>query len=330
MKIYVPDYYDRFRCLAGACPDSCCQEWDVQVDPEAAEKYLALPGALGDALREKLVFSDGEYTLQITDGRCPMWRTDGLCRIQAELGEGGLCHVCRDFPRLTHDYGDFRELDLELSCPEAARLILSGEPVTMLCREVPGGEDPAYDPIDMEILRRTREEALKILNTHPLPEAFALLLLYGYEAQNLLDGGEPAEFVPEQELAFAKSIAVPGDASALVALYETLDILTPRWRQRLRNPAGSDKWQTELKAMAAAGIRRYWLQAISDFDLVSRVKSVLAGCLLVGHLGGNMVETIQLYSKEIDNSIENTEALRDAAYESSALTDTHLLGLIFQ
>ena len=29
------------------------------------------------------------------------------------------------FPRLTHDYGDFAELGLELSCPEAAKLILN-------------------------------------------------------------------------------------------------------------------------------------------------------------------------------------------------------------
>ena len=47
MKEFFPAYYDRFRCLAGACPDSCCQEWDVDVDPDSAKRYRALPGNWG-------------------------------------------------------------------------------------------------------------------------------------------------------------------------------------------------------------------------------------------------------------------------------------------
>ena len=125
MLITKPDYFDRFRCIAGACPDSCCKEWDVQVDADSAAMYRALPGALGDRLREVLKEEDGETVMTILDGRCPMWRADGLCRIQAELGETALCKTCREFPRLTHDYGDFIELGLELSCPEAAKFILS-------------------------------------------------------------------------------------------------------------------------------------------------------------------------------------------------------------
>ena len=33
MKIIKPDYFDNFRCIADRCPDSCCKEWDVLVDP---------------------------------------------------------------------------------------------------------------------------------------------------------------------------------------------------------------------------------------------------------------------------------------------------------
>ena len=125
MKITKPDYFDRFRCLAGGCPDSCCQEWEVQVDPDSASRYRKLPGPLGNDLRRVLRDEDGETYMTISEGRCPMWRLDGLCRIQAELGEEALCKTCREFPRLTHDYGDFVEQGLELSCPEAARLILN-------------------------------------------------------------------------------------------------------------------------------------------------------------------------------------------------------------
>ena len=73
-------------------------------------------------------------------------------------------------------------------------------------------------------------------------------------------------------------------------------------------------------------MQRYWLQAISDFDLVGRVKMVIAACILVRHLGGNVVETAQKYAKEVENSAENVETILDAGYTNPALTDEKLLG----
>ena len=116
MRIRYPKYYETFRCIASDCPDSCCKEWDVLVDEASAEKYLAMEGALGESLRQHLQQDeDGDWYFAITDGRCPMWRLDGLCRIQAERDHDALCQTCRDFPRLKHDYGDFAEWGLELS-----------------------------------------------------------------------------------------------------------------------------------------------------------------------------------------------------------------------
>ena len=105
-----------------------------------------------------------------------------------------------------------------------------------------------------------------------------------------------------------------------------MDILTPRWAALLQSPAPS--FPESLSRMLRCGIERYWLQAISDLDLICRVKMIIAGTLLVGHLGGDPMVTAQLYSKEIDNSIENLEAVLDAAYSHPALTDRHLLGLL--
>ena len=158
MEITKPGYFDRFRCLAGHCPDSCCQEWEVQVDPDSASRYRKLPGPLGNDLRRILRDEDGETYITISDGRCPMWRLDGLCRIQAELGEGALCKTCREFPRLTHDYGDFVEQGLELSCPEAARLILN-ESAGYITETVPGIGAAEYDRDTMEVLKSTRVKA---------------------------------------------------------------------------------------------------------------------------------------------------------------------------
>ena len=144
MEVFAPEYYQSFRCIAGACPDSCCKEWAVDVDPEAAAYYRSLPGALGDRLRAVLEDTDNGTVMVIEDGRCPMWRQDGLCRIHAELGHDALCQTCRDFPRLRHDYGSFAELGLELSCPAAANLILTCED-TIFC--TCAGETDEYDPV---------------------------------------------------------------------------------------------------------------------------------------------------------------------------------------
>ena len=327
MKITKPAYYDSFRCLAGACPDSCCQEWDVQVDEASALRYLALPGPLGDKLREKLHLEDGEYYLQITDRRCPMWRLDGLCRIQAELGEEALCHTCRDFPRLRHDYGNFVELGLELSCPEAARLILSQPDAPSVVTDVPGGDAPEYDSEVMQILLRTRREALKLLE-QPVPQALVSLLLYAYQVQEEIDGGEAALPDPAADWALAQKLAAPASAEALRQFYLDLEILTPRWRQLLCASTSADQWDPGLLAIVRYAIGRYWLQAVSDLDIVCRVKMIVAACILLRELGGPLLQTAQLYSKEIENSAENVDAILDAAYTHPAFTDVYLIRML--
>jgi hypothetical protein len=102
--------------------------------------------------------------------------------------------------------------------------------------------------------------------------------------------------------------------------------LTRDWSARLDDPRGDDTWPEELRAMAIYGVQRYWLQAISDFDLVGRVKMIIAGCILVKHLGANVVETAQKYAKEVENSQENVDAILDAGYTNPAMTDEKLLG----
>lgn len=330
MNIRYRAYYEQFRCIAAACPDSCCKEWDVLVDEDSAARYLAMEGKLGDDLRALLRRDgEGDWYFPIVDGRCPMWRKDGLCRIQAQKGHDALCQTCRDFPRLRHDYGDFAELQLALSCPEAARLIFATD-APWLEKVLPGGEEPEYAPEDMAILLRTRERMLTILSdtARPVPETLALALLYGYRAQDALDGAEELPFDAEAELAFGRSVAKPGDPAALTAFYERLEILTEAWRHRLRNPAGQGHWDSRLLTLASYGVERYWLQAISDFDLTGRVKMVIASCLLVHLLGGDVEKTAQLYAKEIENDAENVDAILDAAYTHPALADDKLLGML--
>ena len=330
MIIRKPSYFDAFSCIAAGCPDSCCKEWDVQVDALSAAYYRSLPGALGDDLRRLLKDEDGETVMTIVDGRCPMWRQDGLCRIQAQLGEKALCKTCREFPRLTHDYGDFMERGLELSCPEAARMILSAPAAESIVEEIPGGE-AEYDADAMEVLLRTRENVLAILadTTHSVNESLALALLYGYQAQAELDGEEELPFEVDSALESVREFVKVPEISEIPDFFAGLEILTDTWAERLKHPAPGP-WDHRFRALARYFVERYWLQAVSDYDLYCRVKYIIAGCILIRNLGGDLLATAQLYSKETENNIDNVEAILDGAYSHPAFTDDKLLGLLLQ
>ena len=330
MLIRKPSYFDSFRCIAGQCPDSCCKEWDVLVDPDKAAFYRSLPGDLGNRLRQVLKDEDGDVYMTIENRRCPMWRPDGLCRIQAELGETALCKTCREFPRLTHDYGDFIEYGLELSCPEAARIILSTPSPDFITEEALGGEAPEYDALDMEILLYSRNTARAILadRNYTVGEALILLIMFSYHAQSMLNTGEILPFNHATTLLdHAREYARKGDMQAILDFFKSLEILTPEWESRLNAPSPAD-WDDVFRTIARYFVDRYWLQAISDLDMISRAKFAVVSCLVIKSLGGDTLETAQLYSKEIENSIDNVEAILEAVYSDPAFADAHLTDLL--
>ena len=328
MELFYPSYYKTFSCIASHCPDSCCHEWDVQVDAASAARWRSMEGDLGDALRTYLYDEDGETYLRNENGRCPMWRTDGLCRIQAEQGHDALCQVCQQFPRLRHDYGNFVELGLELSCPEAARLILE-RPPELVTQTVPGGEEPEYDGEIMDILRRSRPAALALLENghYTVPQRLLLLLMLGYHVQAAIDGAELLPFDPDAALMEAAQFAGTPDADALAQVYRELEILTDRWREKL-DALTAPRWEEGLCRIAQYGVLRHWYQAVSDWDLSSRIKLLLSGCALLARLPGALRDNAQLWSKEIENSAVNLDALLDGAYTQPGLTDANLLSLL--
>ena len=329
MKVLKPEYFHHFHCIAGACPDSCCKEWAVDVDDAAAAYYRSLKGPLGERLRQVLQDTEDGAVMTIENGRCPMWREDGLCNIQAELGHDALCQVCRDFPRLKHDYGNFVEYGLELSCPEAARLILT-ESHEMYPEEAPGGDAPDYDKDTMTILLDSRKTVMAFLDSTSLPanQVLAILLLFAHEVQGWIDGGDPAVLDADEQLELAISYAAQGDWCGFLDFFRNLEILTPLWRNRLSHPEGNCHWHGGYLALAKYFIGRYWLQTVADYDLIGRVKFLISACLLIHRLGGNFAETAQLYSKEIENNPDNLETIWDGAYTSPALTDIQLLSLL--
>ena len=329
MELFYPSYYNRFSCIASACPDSCCKEWEVDLDDTTAAYYRSLSGPLGDALRRVLKDTENGTAMTIQDGRCPMWRLDGLCRIQAELGHDALCKTCREFPRLRHDYGGFVELGLELSCPEAARIILSS-PFAWESTTEAGEAMADYEEDVMQILLTSRDAAIDYLHesTLPINEKLAVVLLYSHHVQSWLDGGEKAHLDEVSFLNTAKQHAQSGDREVLIDFFRNLEILTERWKTLLQSSRAETIWDARQRELAVYFITRYWLQAVADYDLIGRVKYIIASCLLIHSLETNFVEKAQLFSKEIENDPDNVDAILDGAYSSRALTDVNLLSLL--
>ncbi len=334
MQIIRPSYYAAFRCQAAHCPDNCCQGWEVELDAQTATRYLHLPDALGDTLRAAIRREQDRFWLENHNDRCPMLRPDGLCRIQATLGEAALSEVCRAYPRIRQDYGNFVELCLEMSCPEAARLILERDEWTLEREQLPDAGDCAdYDADCMQLLQATRPAAFSLLRDtrYSVPQRLTLLLLYGYHVQAQLDGAAGSDFAPPSALAAAQKLASAGDCAALFSFYHSLERLNDSWEALLcAGPQPAPHWDAMLCRFAQYGVYRYYYQAVSDYDLSSRIKMLVAGCILTAYMRRDLplASLLQSYAKEIENSADNIDALLDAACTERSLTDRNLLGLL--
>ena len=166
MKHIYPKYYKDFKCIANKCPDSCCKDWDVELDDNAEKYYNTVQGEFGDKIRSLTV--DGEDNNRIfisrEDGRCPFWNDDMLCDIYINLGEEHLCETCANFPRITQDYVTFTEHMLSFACPVASRLILdSDKPYDDFNQSEFDTDGVEYSVEYMEFLLKARTQTAKIL-----------------------------------------------------------------------------------------------------------------------------------------------------------------------
>lgn len=126
----IPDYYNKFHCIGGACEDTCCAGWKIDIDRISYKNYQSLPKSefktkLKQNMKKSKSPSDVQYAFfQKNDQGCMMLSEDNLCTIQQELGENALCRTCKLYPRSIKAVNQTIEKCLDVSCPEAARLIL--------------------------------------------------------------------------------------------------------------------------------------------------------------------------------------------------------------
>lgn len=322
-----PDDYAAFRCLAGACPQTCCAAWEIVVDPDAQDAYLRLQHPLAAKLRRVLrVDSEGDTYFAQTDGRCPFLCADGLCELQRTLGEQSLCRTCRDFPRWEVLLCDRVEQGLSPACPEAARRLLER---SALLRFVSAPlPDDGYVPGVRErrltaAVTAVRDRVLALLARpgHTAYENLAAARAFACTAQRQLDrhriaalaaGGVPG--------VTADAAPKPMPPAALAAAFASPEPLDARWPEMLRRaaalPACPPPRMTPVQqtCLAQTIVWRHGMDALDDRDVVFPVRYAAATLRLLDCLaavsGCTDAQLVVLVTREVENDPEALSRLR--------------------
>lgn len=316
IKIYVPDYFEKFNCIADRCPDTCCAGWEVNLDNESAEKYKKACGCIGDELRSRLeVDEDGDYIFTLTENnRCPFLNDNKLCRLYIELGEESLSQTCKLFPRFYDDFGNFREMGLGLGCPEAARIILENKKSIKLIEY--GEENIAPDEVDGEFLKlliSLRQNIFDIINADaPFKDKVSEILTLTLEIQESIDG---------ENVENSNNILSFDDC---ISVLENMEYIDKKRKNTLLSLDDSsfdkgvfEKYKNDFNKILEYFIFRYLLKSVYDYDILPKVKYGVFACAVIGRLYAKGIEHITAaygFSKEIEYSDINLEILDDALY----------------
>jgi len=330
MRTIVPDYYEQFRCLAGACPHSCCEKWEVVIDEDHVCQYRQAEGPLGDKLRAALQCdTDGDFCFPLNGGRCPFLDGENLCEIHRQWGEEATSVTCQEHPRFTEDYGPFREVSLSASCPAANALLLgSEEPLTFRETETEELSEEGDPWLEYLLPLRARMLALLADRSRPLKRRMKAFLCLAGEAQLLLDTEQVEELPVLTESWQECSEQIEAGESLFLAGLRVLAELEPleaEWRELLKaaeTAALQPQPEPLLERVGVYFAFRYLLKTVNDGDLLSRAQLCVFAVLMIERLAAvcGLGEALRRFSAEVEHSDENLEALLAAFWQREELS----------
>ena len=313
-----------FRCIAGACPDTCCAGWEVDLDEDTLHRYHQLPSALGNEIRSAICQEDDYTFFRLKNGQCPFLNKEKLCRLILALGEDSLSVTCREHPRFWEEYGNTRETCLSISCPEAARLLLE-EPLELCVQETDESapEDPELNPAFFRQLLIYRRALFALSRSHrSLADRLSLAL---DAAENGITLPEDDEIPPD----FWDSLPTPPLQLSLTdyfAAMESMEFTRPQLKELLPRviASGAPLPLADSEAADAGGrilfyfLYRYVLRGVWSGLVAEKVRfavySTAAILALSQHMDApaahlQILDAAVLYSREVEHSPENLELL---------------------
>ena len=332
MEIIKPNYYNDFSCLAGSCPATCCAHWEVVIDQEVLRYYETLEGDIGRLIREAMTEIDGDICFGLQDGNCRMLRPDGLCKIQKELGHDALCRSCALFPRFITEVGIRREIGISLSCPEAARLILTAKEPFSLCRELTDEPMTALhdiSPSRIMAMRSLCTDALRLAQDQALSFPCRCIAIADLAAS--CSGSKRSSTAADTQISRAGSGGLAHFREALHRTMADLEPLQPEIQQKLLRslslPLDNAGWEAPLpecpmlwQQLLVYGIYKYIPRAMFDGAIwPAAVFALLMPLLLRQLIRAEGVQDVDALlrlawslSRELEHSEENMASLWQA------------------
>lgn len=313
MILRTPSFYKDFKCIAGDCPDSCCQGWEVDADEQSLEYYKTLTGDIRkriDSVLDKDEFGNTIFRLAHKK-RCPFLNQENLCDMHIAIGAEHTPYTCRMFPRFINDFGGTREMGVSFSCPVASDMMWElTEPMHFVdeLNDLP----PELNEIDAQTyfyLTRARKKAFDIVQDRSLPVKQRLLKLldFGVEIQQDLEEYQEGD-----------------NPIAFFDVFRNPELINPQWLERVENGSAkpvSDEVFNE--SIASYFIFRYFLTAVNDYDVLSKIKMAVIGVLIVTYFGEDSW-TIHLWSKETEHSQYNMDRYKKLLKEAKCLSVNEL------
>ena len=310
MKIVKPTFYKNFKCIAGDCPDSCCQGWEVDADSDSLEYYETLDNSLEIKKRIDSVLSKDEFDNTIftlaPKKRCPFLNDENLCDMHIAIGGEHTPYTCRTFPRFIYDFGATREIGISFSCPVASDMMYNTESFDF---ETEVNSDlPTLNDIDAEkyfLLYKGRAEAYKIAKDKNKSIRERL--------NDLLDLG-----VLLQEKLFPYDEG--GDDIAFFDVFKNPELINPEWKEKVENfslKQVSDTQSNENILMYF--LYKYLMQAVYDDDALSKIKMAVLGVLINTYFGEDSW-TVHLWSKETEHSQYNMDRYKKLLKNADCLS----------
>lgn len=330
MIITKPEYYKSFQCIAGDCPDSCCQGWEVDADADSLAYYETLDASLPIKKRIDSVLDRDEFGNTIfalaRHKRCPFLNDENLCDMHIAIGGEHTPYTCRTFPRFIYDFGGTREIGISFSCPVAAELIYNHKSHLLFEQEA-NGDLPTLNDIDALTyikLSKARNEAYKIAQNDALTirQRVLSLLDFAVELQTELDEMKP--FEETQSIISDNKLYVPKykEADENISFFEVFnnpELINEQWQEKIKNPnlkAIENKIYNEQIIMYF--IYKYFLQAVYDYDVLSKVKMAAVGVLINTYFGEDSW-TMHLWSKETEHSQYNMDRYKNLLLKAKCL-----------
>lgn len=326
MRLRMPNYYKKFRCIADKCRDSCCIGWEIEIDDETLNKYQKVGGSFGEILRENI--AGGCFVLD-SEERCPFLNSQGLCDIIIEMGEENLCRICERHPRYFEWFRGVQEGGLGLSCEEAARIILTDDSYFGYYETETYEEScDEYDEELFNLLFSAREIIFQHLQDRKLPVRQRLMQAVGY-AERLQENINSGEFfLPEEDHVQVCSEIDLKSVLELMLEFEPMEQSRPEYLKRqiekLSETAAMDEipcTELYLENIAVYFIWRYFMKGVFDGEVLSKVRLAAVSSEVIGNMfrlkllktgtltEDDCVNLAKTYSKEIEYSEENIEEL---------------------